>query len=303
MTTSAADPTPPPLPRPGLLARASHWAPVRLVVYAVALVVAVVAFTLLTNPLIPPAPSPQNHTGLLVRNLVSSLILLALYVVMVRLVERRGAGELDPRRGAPLLAAGAAVGVLLMGVVYLVLWALGRATLGPGTGLASLGPGLVLAFSVAVFEELLFRAVLFRILEEAGGASVAVIVSAAMFGLLHALNPGATPLSTLAIALEAGVLLAVAYAASRNLWLPIGIHMGWNFTEGSIFGAAVSGGTQPSTLATSTLSGPRWLTGGAFGPEASVVSIVVCLAAAGALAAMILRRHGWRPAVLRLRLA
>src|SRR5262249_14558687 len=99
-------------------------------------------------------------------------------------------------------------------------------------------------------------------------------------------NPGATVFSSIAIALEAGVLLAAAYVVTGRLWLPIGLHAAWNFTEGSVFGMSVSGGRQAASLFGGTLSGPAILTGGAVGPEASIVAVVVCLA----LAFLLLRR-------------
>jgi hypothetical protein len=82
--------------------------------------------------------------------------------------------------------------------------------------------------------------------------------------------------------LEAGVLLGAAYALTGRLWLPIGLHIAWNFTEGSIFGMSVSGNSTAGTAADSallrgSLSGPQILTGGAFGPEASIVAVTVCL--------------------------
>jgi membrane protease YdiL (CAAX protease family) len=304
MTTTSAGPAPSGAAlKTGLLARMGHWAIVRILLYVVVLMVALIASTIATNPLIPPAPSPLHHPLLLARNLASPILLLAVYALLVRWVERRPASELSPRRGAPLLLIGVVVGAALMGAVYLVLWGLGLATFAPGTGLGGLGGELAVAFAAAVLEELLLRAVLFRILEEATGTSVAVVVSAAVFGLLHALNPGATPLSTAAIAIEAGVLLALAYALTHNLWLAIGIHMSWNFAEGSLFGAAVSGGTPPHSLIKAALSGPGWLTGGAFGPEASVVSVAVCLAASLVIAILIVRPGAWRPRAFRLRLA
>jgi hypothetical protein len=76
------------------------------------------------------------------------------------------------------------------------------------------------------------------------------------------------------------VLLGAAYAATGRLWLPIGLHFGWNFAEGPIFGAAVSGTGIGSGLIEGKFEGPNILTGGQFGPEASVVAVIVCLAAA-----------------------
>src|SRR5581483_7760086 len=106
--------------------------------------------------------------------------------------------------------------------------------------------------------------------------------------------------SSAAIALEAGILLAAAYLLTRSLWLPIGLHFGWNFTEGGIFGAAVSGNGAKGLINTS-LSGPQLLSGGAFGPEASVAAVGVCLVAAVVMLVLAARRGEWRP--LRLRIA
>jgi membrane protease YdiL (CAAX protease family) len=292
-----------PSPQPGWLARVSHWAIVRFLVYVIVLIGALIASTIATNPLIPPAPSPLHHPLLLAKNLASPILLLALYALAVRWVERRPATELDLRKGAPLFLVGVALGTSLIGGVYLVLWSLGRVSFSAGTGLSGLDGGLAVALAAAVLEELLLRAVLFRLLEESAGTTIAVVISAAVFGLLHALNPGATALSTAAIAIEAGVLLALAYALTHNLWLAIGIHMSWNFAEGSLFGAAVSGGTQSHSLARTVISGPDWLGGGAFGPEASVVSVAVCLLASLVIGALIVRAKGWRPISFRLALA
>ena len=145
----------------------------------------------------------------------------------------------------------------------------------------------------------MFRGVLFRRLEAALGTSVALLISASVFGLLHAGNAGASWTSTLAIALESGVLLGILYAATRSLWLPIGLHLGWNFTEGGVFGAAVSGG-QYQGIFPATLSGPDWLTGGAFGPEASVAALIVSLCASTVLAWYAVRGGMWRRAGSRM---
>jgi hypothetical protein len=153
---------------------------------------------------------------------------------------------------------------------------------------------LATAIGAGVGEELAFRGVIFRMTEERLGTAAALIISSLLFGLVHAANPGATLVSTAAIALEAGGLLGMAYSASRSLWLPIGLHFGWNFTEGGIFGTAVSGG-QSHGLVDSVLSGPTLMTGGSFGPEASVIAVVVCLAATVTLGLWTARHGRWRP--------
>jgi hypothetical protein len=158
--------------------------------------------------------------------------------------------------------------------------------------------GLPLQFSVsfaaAVGEEIVFRGAIFRIIDERLGTTAALIISSVLFGLVHAANPGATAISTVAIALEAGALLGVAYSAVRSLWLPIGLHFGWNFAEGGIFGTAVSGGHAHGLIA-SELSGPTLITGGSFGPEASVIAVAVGLTATVVIGVCTVRHGHWRP--------
>jgi membrane protease YdiL (CAAX protease family) len=146
--------------------------------------------------------------------------------------------------------------------------------LGQGATVAILGNALVMFFFVAVFEEVLFRGIVFRLLEQGLGTWVALALSALLFGFIHFGNPGATNLSAVAIALEAGVLLAAAYVATRSLWLPIGLHTAWNLFEGPVYGAPVSGVDLPS-LVNARFVGPAWLTGGDFGPEAGLPAVVL----------------------------
>jgi hypothetical protein len=113
--------------------------------------------------------------------------------------------------------------------------------------------------------------------------------------VLHLLNPGATLLNAAAISIEAGVLLAAAYMLTRRLWLCIGTHIAWNFTQGGIFSVAVSGGENKGLLR-STLVGPDWLTGGTFGAEASVVALVVCFAAGIVLIVLAIKKRNVVPA-------
>jgi membrane protease YdiL (CAAX protease family) len=133
-----------------------------------------------------------------------------------------------------------------------------------------LGAGLV----AAVVEEILFRGVLFRFTEEMLGSWAALVITSALFGLGHLGNEGATAFSAIAVAVEAGTLLGAAYMLTGSLWLPIGIHFGWNVTQGLVFAVPVSGGVTRG-IVTAELSGPTWLSGGAFGLEASVIAVVV----------------------------
>ena len=139
-------------------------------------------------------------------------------------------------------AAGVTMGAVLFCLVLASLFLAGEVQQVHFNGFMGLSTQASASLAAAVGEELLFRGAIFRIAEEWLGTTAALIISAVLFGAAHGLNSGATPISVAAIALEAGVLLGVAYSASRSLWLPIGMHFGWNFTEGGLFGASVSGG-------------------------------------------------------------
>ena len=213
-------------------------------------------------------------------------ILAILLLAATMLVERFTSGKtlsdvgFGPQHAGRDLAAGAAIGALLFSLVALELFVGGFYHILKVHPTPDLAVAAVLLIGGAVFEELLFRGVIFRLVEEWTGTWIALAVSAILFGLAHAANPGATPVSSLAIALEAGILLGAAYVLVRNLWLPIGLHFAWNFFEGPIFGTQISGHSFLRDAATAQLAGPSWITGGSFGPEAGVPAIVTCTIAA-----------------------
>ncbi len=195
--------------------------------------------------------------------------------------------------GAILFAA--VVGVAAIADVYNII--------GEG-GTSELTKALVsVAIVPAFMEELLFRGILFRWLEEFGGSWFALALTAALFGLAHLFNPNATALSSFAIALEAGVLLGGAYMLTRNLWMAIGLHASWNFTQGWIFDVPVSG-TDQHGMVEAQLSGPELLSGGAFGLEASLIAMILATAAGVMLVVLAVRRGELvRPWWVRRRLA
>jgi membrane protease YdiL (CAAX protease family) len=221
--------------------------------------------------------------------LLLTAIVLGAYWAFVRIVERRAVTELSSSHVVRELGGGLVLGALLFSTTIGILAALGAYQMTGNNGwlimLASL-PACVLA---GVLEEVLIRGVVFRILEQWLGSWIALTISAVIFGALHLLNPGATLLNAAAISIEAGVLLAAAFMLTRRLWLCIGTHIAWNFTQGGIFSVAVSGGKSTGLLQ-SRMAGPDWLTGGTFGAEASVVALVVCAAAGVVLIVLAIRK-------------
>jgi uncharacterized protein len=221
--------------------------------------------------------------------LLLTATVLGAYGAYVRIVEKRRVAELSRPRALRELSAGVLLGAFLLCLTVSVLAAVGvyqvTGSNGWGAMLATV-PGFVL---FGVLEEVVMRGVVFRILEQSFGSWIALATSAVIFGLLHLLNSGTTLLNAGSVMVEAGVMLAAAYMVTRRLWLCIGIHIAWNFTEGGIFSAAVSGGDTKGLLQ-AKLTGAGWLTGGAFGAEGSVVALVICAAAGILLIAAAVRR-------------
>jgi membrane protease YdiL (CAAX protease family) len=128
---------------------------------------------------------------------------------------------------------------------------------------------------VAWWEELVFRGYFFQNLVAGTGLMWAIIISSLVFGLTHMMNPEGTILGGIMIALLTPQLI-YAYLKTGQLWLPMGLHLGWNFFQASIFGFAASGQESPSMISQSPV-GPEWLSGGAFGAEGSVLIIPVSI--------------------------
>ena len=141
-------------------------------------------------------------------------------------------------------------------------------------GLLSTAISLVILIGGAIQEELVFRGMILRKLERSFGSWIALAVSAILFGLLHMANPAATLVSTIALVVSAGVLFAAIYILTRSLWWTIGVHLGWNFFEGPVFGSQVSGHIMPGFFS-SVITGPIAWAGGGFGPEAGLAAILI----------------------------
>ncbi|WP_426110744.1 CPBP family intramembrane glutamic endopeptidase [Massilia sp. PWRC2] len=215
------------------------------------------------------APAPR----LIWPHLLAAVLVTLVYVGYVRLFERRAVTELAAAGAARQWGVGTALGA---GAVLAVMAALAASgsyhftALRPWS-LAIIAPLAEMLFA-GLFEEILFRGVLFRITERALGSWPALLISSLLFAAAH-LGDSITVIGLINTAL-AGLMLCAAFMLTRRLWLGIGIHAAWNYTLGSICSIAVSGHAGKGWMA-GTVSGPDWLTGGAYGLEASLLTTVV----------------------------
>ncbi|MFM6950942.1 MAG: lysostaphin resistance A-like protein [Novosphingobium sp.] len=217
----------------------------------------------------------RNSPPRLIAAVILAGLFIAAYKVYKRWIECAPDRELEFAGAWRELAIGLAGGTALFSVMTGIVAALGGFEILGLRGFGAFWSIAGMAVFSGVFEEILFRGIVFRQLEAWLGSWIALVLSSALFGALHIMNPGATWFSSVAIAVEAGILLGAAYMLTRRLWLAIGIHAAWNFTQGWVFSVPVSGGEAPLGLLVTRRMGPDWLTGGAFGLEASVVAMIV----------------------------
>jgi membrane protease YdiL (CAAX protease family) len=220
------------------------------------------------------------------------LAALALYVLSVRLIERRWPDELALARLGPELAVGLVLGAALFAAAMGVLLAIGAYAL-TGPTIAPAWKALAISLTSGVTEELIFRGVIFRLLWSTFGPWWALVLSSALFGVVHLGNPDSDLMAMLGIIFGAGVPLAALYILTGRLWAPIGYHMAWNFSQGYVFGAQVSGTSfGPSLYRAELVAGVDALwSGGAFGPEAALPTVILAGLAGAALLALATRRH------------
>lgn len=206
-------------------------------------------------------------------------------------IERAPDTELPLAGAMPELSAGLAIGAMLFSLMTGIVALLGGFEVLGIRGAGQIWTMLAIAIVSGTMEEVLFRGIMLRHLETLAGTVGALVITSALFGLGHITNPDATWFSSFAIALEAGILLGAAYLYTRRLWLAVGIHAAWNFTQGWVFSVPVSGGDAPLGLLITRRVGPDWLTGGDFGLEASAVAMVVATGA-GLLLLVLAHRRG-----------
>lgn len=218
---------------------------------------------------------------LLVFNQVIEIIAITLSVYLARrFLDKRSFISLGLKLGKWFILdilSGIAITFLMMGFIFIIQLGFGWLTFDGFAwdfeDLSTILSGSLMMLIVFILvgwnEELLSRG--YHLQTIAGGLNLfwGVFISSIGFGFLHLGNPNATWASVLGI-FFAGLFLAYGYLTTKQLWLSIGLHIGWNFFEGVVFGFPVSG-LDIYSLSNIIVTGPDLWTGGAFGPEAGLV--------------------------------
>ena len=183
----------------------------------------------------------EKEEKMLFTGIVVASLSIVTYTWLFRFYEKRRITELSVKGIGKNLSLGICMGIALQSLTILVIYLNKGFTVISVNSMLFMLPSLAMAFTSAIFEEILFRGIIFRITEEKLGSYWALIISAAIFGAMHLANPHSSILAALGLAIQAGLLLAAAYIFSRNLWFPIAIHFAWNFTQSGIYGVSTSG--------------------------------------------------------------
>lgn len=218
------------------------------------------------------------------------LLAIGIYAAYGTFIERRSVSELSLPGAGREWATGALFGAGLYAACVLILMMLGMFRIDGVNPWAFMITAVAMALKSGIFEELAFRGVMFRSIEDLAGSWIAIAVSSLVFGFLHLTNANGTVTGAVYITIEAGLLLAAAYLLTRRLWLCIGYHMSWNYTQSAVFSGTVSGDVTDPGLLRTTIQGPSLLTGGSFGMESSLGALVLCTATGIVLLVVATRR-------------
>jgi uncharacterized protein len=214
------------------------------------------------------------------RNGFKIAVLITAYLSYVRWVKKRPAFELSLPGALKETGAGFLLGAGLISLSIALLAALGNYQLdGINTNITWFRY-IAGFFAVAMLEELIFRAVLFRLIEKSLGSVIAIVLSTALFGLVHLINPNATWLSTVSLTFISLIFVG-SFVMTRRVWLCVGLHWSWNLFQ-ALYSVSVSG-IETQGVLNGRLIGPSWLTGGGFGVEASVLTLLLSLLTASCL--------------------
>jgi len=189
---------------------------------------------------------------------------------------------LKQQHGLPNLIYGALAGIILVTLSALAIRLFGGVSWESAAWdkelTLSLVEGFLLFSAVAISEEIYSRGYIQGLLRFHYGTTAAIIISSLLFALLHGMNQGvfSTPIPFINLIL-AGVIMALARELTGGLWWPIGLHLTWNFFQGYIYGFNVSGVVLPHSVLRTADNGPAWLSGGTFGIEGSLFSVILLI--------------------------
>ncbi len=217
-----------------------------------------------------------DESANIIMSISDAAIALITYIFLFKFYEKRKVKEISVSSLGKNAVIGFVTGLTLQSLFILIIYAAALYSIISVNRLSFLIPGFMQALTAGFVAELLLCGIVFRLTEEKLGTVIALAFSALLFAVAHGTAKGATLISTFATMMQAGIMLNAAYVFSRSLWLPIFLHFSWDFAEPAIYGAINPGIAFQKSLLSSKIGGPAFITGGEFGPQNSIQSLILC---------------------------
>jgi membrane protease YdiL (CAAX protease family) len=250
--------------------------------------IALLSYVSATN-IVEPSPEPYYTILKYLQAIVYFFLFMYAYHLFTKYIEKRETFEFSKKGFFKEFSAGFLISMGLVVFMVGLLSILGYYKV-EAINSAKIIADQFIHFSMGAFiEELVFRVILFRLVEELLGSWVALVIVSLLFGFAHIGNENATVWTSVAIVIS-DVLLIGAFIYTKRLWMVWGIHMSWNFFQTGIFGMANSGQSYKSWIKP-IVEGPEWITGGSFGIEASYIAIFITLVVGIIVLLMAIKRN------------
>jgi len=226
----------------------------------------------------------SNQIGLTLSKLVDTMTIFIVIFILLKVLDNKGLKDIgfnSISENRFELLCGLILGAVSMTIVFILLLVsnnivLSNSLIKPNFS-SSILIGIPLFILVAISEETICRGYILNILNQMEKPWLSVVMSSAIFAVMHIANPNAKLVGILNIFLV-GLLFSFMYIRTKSLWMPIGYHFTWNYFQGNIFGFPVSGQTQQSGIYIIKSIKENIFTGGAFGPEGGILTSIVIIA-------------------------
>ena len=233
----------------------------------------------------------QDLLSLLI-TLFSFAFISLLVFFRVKVIEKRSLSSIGFNKNNWLkkYSLGFLIGLVMMSIIVLILLSFGYITVEKNpiqpVGVSAISSVLVILFGWIIqgaTEEIVTRGWLLNVLSTKYNIGVGLLISSTLFGLMHLTNPNVNYIAVINIILV-GLFYGLYVIKTNDLWSVCGMHSAWNFAQGNIFGFEVSGlDVSVGSLIDLNLVGNNVITGGAFGPEAGIISTFILLVSIGIL--------------------
>lgn len=260
-----------------------------LPVFRILIGIIVCAFAMLaTNGILRFMFGVEGDALRIIRWLLSSAVLISTYYYFFKHYEHREILELKLQNFLSESLSGLLGAIVTVTLIVFIMYLFRYYEVQSIGNVSVLMLTFIFFVTAAALEEIIFRGIIYRIVEDSLGTKIALILSALLFGGAHVLNEHANVISIMSAA-SGGIILGLLYSIRRRLWLPIAFHAGWNWALAS-FGTVVSGNDDLPSFLEAKLEGPDLITGGAFGMENSIVTVGLILFLSG-IAYYLLRKE------------